>query len=55
MLIQSSLLERVREAQLHDRLIQEVRKRIANGRPREFNIDEWCGPFLGASLCATKI
>jgi predicted fused transcriptional regulator/phosphomethylpyrimidine kinase len=40
MLIQLSLLERVREAQQQDRLIQEVRKRIANGRPREFSIDE---------------
>jgi hypothetical protein len=40
MLIQSSLLERVREAQQHDRLILEVRKRIANGRPQEFSIDE---------------
>jgi hypothetical protein len=40
MLIQSSLLERVREAQQQDRLIQEVQKRIANGRPQEFIIDE---------------
>jgi hypothetical protein len=40
MLIQSSLLERVREAQQQDHLIQEVHKRIPNGRPREFCIDE---------------
>jgi hypothetical protein len=40
MLIQSSLLERVREAQQQDCLIQDVRKRIANGRPREFSTDE---------------
>jgi hypothetical protein len=40
MLIQSSLLERVREAQQWDHLIQEVCKRIANGRPQEFSIDE---------------
>jgi hypothetical protein len=40
MLIQSSLLERVWEAQQQDRLIHEVRKRIPNGRPREFSIDE---------------
>jgi hypothetical protein len=33
MLIQSFLLERVREAQQQNSLIQEVRKRIANGRP----------------------
>jgi hypothetical protein len=31
MLIQSSLRERVREAQLHDRLLQEVCKRIEAG------------------------
>ena len=40
LLIQSPILERVREAQQHDRLIQVVRKRIAGGRPREFSIDE---------------
>jgi hypothetical protein len=40
MLIQSSLLDRVREAQQHDRFIQEVQKRIANGIPQEFSIDE---------------
>jgi hypothetical protein len=34
--IQSFLLERVREAEQHDRLIQEVRKRIANAKPQEF-------------------
>jgi hypothetical protein len=41
MLIQSSLRERVREAQLHDRLLQEVRKRIEAGRPREFTMEGW--------------
>jgi uncharacterized glyoxalase superfamily metalloenzyme YdcJ len=40
MLIQSSLRERVREAQLHDRLLQEVHKRIEVGRPREFTMEE---------------
>ena len=40
LLIQSNLLEKVREAQKHDRLIQEVRKRIGDGKPREFSIDE---------------
>jgi hypothetical protein len=34
MLIQSSLRERVREAQLYDHLLQEVHKRIEAGRPR---------------------
>jgi len=40
LLIQSNLLEKVREAQKHDRLIQEVRKRIGDGKPHEFSIDE---------------
>jgi hypothetical protein len=40
MLIQSSLWECVREAQLHDRLLQEVHKRIEAGRPREFTMEE---------------
>jgi hypothetical protein len=40
MLIQSSLLERVRVAQQHDRLLQEARKRVGDGKPREFTIDE---------------
>ena len=40
MLIQSSILDRVREAQQHDHFLQEVHKRIVEGRPREFSIDE---------------
>lgn len=40
MLIQSSLLDRVRDAQQHDRLLQEVRKRILDGRSWDFSIDE---------------
>ena len=40
MLIQSSLLERVRVAQQHDCLLQEARKRVGDGKPREFSIDE---------------
>jgi hypothetical protein len=51
MLIQSSLLERVREAQQQDHLIQEVRKRIANGRPREFSIDESDVVHFRGRLC----
>ena len=34
MIVQSSLLEHVYEAQKRDRLLQEVRKRISEGRPR---------------------
>ena len=40
MLIQSSLMERVRAAQQQDRLLQEARKRVGDGKPREFTIDE---------------
>jgi hypothetical protein len=40
MLIQSSLMERVRAAQQQDRLLQEARKRVGDGKPREFSIDE---------------
>jgi hypothetical protein len=40
MLIQSSLLDRVRVAQQQDCLLQEARKRVNDGKPREFTIDE---------------
>jgi hypothetical protein len=40
MLIQSSLLERVSVAQQQDLLLQEARKRVGNGKPHEFTIDE---------------
>jgi hypothetical protein len=40
MLIQSSLVERLRVAQQQDRLLQEARKRVDYGKPREFTIDE---------------
>jgi hypothetical protein len=33
MLIQSSLLDRVRVAQQQDRLLQEARKRVGDGKP----------------------
>jgi hypothetical protein len=52
--IQSFLLERVREAQQHDRLIQEVRKRIANGKPREFSIDENDAVRFRGRLCVPQ-
>jgi hypothetical protein len=40
MLIQSSLLDRVHVAQQQDRLLQEAQKRVSDGKPREFTIDE---------------
>jgi hypothetical protein len=40
MLIQSSLMERVPVAQQQDRLLQEARKRVGDGKTREFSIDE---------------
>jgi hypothetical protein len=40
MLIQSSLMERVRAAQQQDCLLQEARRRVGDGKPREFSIDE---------------
>jgi hypothetical protein len=40
MLIQSSILERVHMAQQQDRLLQEARNRVGDGKPREFTIDE---------------
>jgi hypothetical protein len=40
MLSLSFLLERVHVAQQQDRLLQEARKRVGDGKPREFTIDE---------------
>jgi hypothetical protein len=54
MLIQSSLRERVREAQLHDRLLQEVRKCIEAGRPREFTMEEDGTIFFRGRLCVPQ-
>ena len=54
MLIQSSLRERVCEAQLHDRLLQEVRKRIEAGRPREFIMEEDGTIFFRGRLCVPQ-
>jgi hypothetical protein len=54
MLIQSSLRERVREAQLHDRLLQEVHKRIKAGRPREFTMGEDETIFFRGRLCVPQ-
>jgi hypothetical protein len=39
LLIQSSLREKVRMAQLQDRLLQAVRKRIKTGKPYDFTMD----------------
>ena len=54
MLIQSSLRERVREAQLHDRLLQEVHKHIEAGRPRAFTMEEDGTIFFKGRLCAPQ-
>jgi hypothetical protein len=51
MLIQSSLRGRVREAQLRDRLLQEVHKRIEASRPRKFTIEEDGTIFFRGRLC----
>ena len=40
LLIQSPLHEHVRVAQLQDRLLQDVRKHILVGRPRDFSMEE---------------
>ena len=40
LLIQSPLHEHVRVAQLQDRLLQDVRKRILVGRPHDFSMEE---------------
>jgi hypothetical protein len=51
MLIQSSLRECVREAQLHDRLLQEVHKHIEAGRPQKFTMEEDGTIFFRGRLC----
>jgi hypothetical protein len=51
MLIQSSLRERVCEAQLYDCLLQEVHKCIEAGRPREFTMEEDGTIFFRGRLC----
>jgi hypothetical protein len=53
-LIQSSLRERVREAQLHDRLLQEVHKRIEASRPQEFTMEEDGTIFFRGCLCVRQ-
>jgi hypothetical protein len=54
MLIQSSLRERVREAQLHDHLLQEVRKSIEAGRPQEFTMEEDGTIIFRGRLCVPQ-
>jgi hypothetical protein len=51
MLIESSLREHVREAQLHDRLLQEVRNCIEAGRPQKFTMEEDGTIFFRGRLC----
>jgi hypothetical protein len=53
-LIQSSLREPVREAQLHDRLLQEVRKCIEAGRPRAFIMEEDGTIVFRGRLCVPQ-
>jgi hypothetical protein len=53
-LIQSSLRECVREAQLHDHLLQEVHKRIEAGRPQEFTMEEDGTIFFRCRLCVPQ-
>jgi hypothetical protein len=54
MLVQSSLREHVREAQLHDRLLWEVRKRIESGRPWEFTMEEDGTILFRGCLCVPQ-
>ena len=53
-MIQSPLREQVRVAQLQDRLLQAVRKRIMAGRPREFSMEEDGTIFLRGRLCVPQ-
>jgi hypothetical protein len=41
----------VREAQLHDHLLQEVRKRIEAGRPQEITMEDDGTIFFRGRLC----
>jgi hypothetical protein len=43
----------VSEAQLHDCLLQEVRKCIEAGRPREFTMEEDGTIFFRGRLCVS--
>lgn len=54
MLIQSSLRERVCEAQLQDSLLQEVCKRILQGKPREFTIEGDGAILFRGRLCVPQ-
>jgi hypothetical protein len=53
-IIESAIPERVREAQQHDRLLREVRRRIAEGRPREFSIDGQGAIRFRGRLCVPQ-
>ena len=53
-MIQSPLCEQVRVAQLQDRFLQAVRKRIMVGRPREFSMEEDGTIFLRGRLCVPQ-
>jgi len=54
LLIQSPLHEQVRVAQLQDRLVLAVRKRIETGRPHKFSMEEDGTIFLRGRLCVPQ-
>jgi hypothetical protein len=54
MIIQSAIPERVREAQQHDRLLLEVRKRISAGKSKEFSVDEHGAIRFRGHLCVPQ-
>jgi len=54
LLIQSSLREKVRVAQLQDRLLQAVRKRIEAGKPRDFSMEVDGTIYFRGRLCVPQ-
>jgi hypothetical protein len=54
LLIQSSLREKVRMAQLQDRLLQAVRKRIKAGKPCDFTMDVDGTIYFRGRLCVPQ-
>jgi hypothetical protein len=54
MIIQSAIPERVREAQQHDHLLLEVRKRISAGKSKEFSVDEHGAIRFRGRLCVPQ-
>ena len=54
LLIQSSLREKVRVAQLQDRLLQVVRKRIEASKPRDFSMEVDGTIYFRGRLCVPQ-